>query len=1310
MKKFKSTFGNHSPFNQCKQFCEILDGKTTGYFIRAVNYGMYFAAKVAKQKELLEKLQTEEGTGEPLYYRIDVQKSTKTKLVIEWLPGSQKYQNAFLDDMDRWIQENANRRYNAQYYIDRRNILGKDRIINGNKIIVGNEAANRQNVLRRQIDGIKNRYRDKDTGVFLPFKVPPVQKKILDNLEYQLSSLASPYERYTSSDGKTGIREKQGLDLAVALNIQEWNKFIQDKRSYGQDVERYNEIEQKLHSRIGKDLTKEEYDAFVSYYHRTQAKQEYYDTLEEMYKGGYGKYQDQIDDIRFRRRSILARVKHGKKGLLQMPNLDELDDSEWEELTKLDIEEDKIKKSLPPRFSTLTSITTTSAVVNEKTKETFVNEHVAKNKLHTYTDDEGESHILSVYYISTPYDDDMVEDVLTDEFSVESSEYTDTTGFDPSNPSYEQPRAYRYDFKAGKQTKEKLYKNDEYDNIQKNEALFDLYNEFLNIMKEANEMFGYAAISSNYKLPQIYEKEASIYLGRGCGAINSFKYKMKRSFYIDERDLDRSSDIHADNTPSGKLRKRFVEMLSDPEHISTDLVYSVMAYYTVACRYSDKQDIQAQCELINRKIQSSSNKDTVLKTQANNAIETFLFENTMDTDSTVAAGVEKFLDHTTAMLLKWKLKTVIKAFLDGYRLFTNVALSDKWGMRGHFLDAVFGSIKNAFTSARSDIDVLDYNLDEALMSLNNVSIQSYADANKSKFTRAYFKSGMMPMLTAIDHITTKAIMRAVYDSIRLYKNPDGKTMQFLNADEFVNMYKKDHPDLSPEVAEKQAEQLFWGEKGNKVVTLRDAYQLGKRNKDGKIIKGTENILSIKDEYAHMFSDNDKVNDDQWAIIQTRVQGQLDEMAASINGYKTEDSRAGTVAKKWYLKPIFQIRSFLVANYNELFKSSTALKELIPDTTTKNTVSYKPKEQHSENSTTEKINKFWATDNGFKQFINKITSEREMYNVLTGTKDGGYYFATMSYIRKQIENLIIYIGSTLKHEKKDYRNITKVEKASVINAFIVLAEAGAYYNLAVFVGGLLSCLLSQGSDPDDEDEWFVHWFLWTLYDIAGSLFNDTLLNVFFISGTIEDIFRNILAAIPVLEQFKKTLFESRGNAMEYVKSLFGDDELFEDPQYGNNDNPFNLQKSGKWQGEMYGKRAFYDVVQNAPWLLSPVISWPVTFAASTYIPEIPISNVKESFSAHAARAKASFTFNNLSPIDYFRLGTPSSTDESWEKFHTYNWWTKGAQTLNSLVGGPEGEEEILDLIRSASTSPYTPIPTMSPVDMVERKIPLGRQYE
>lgn len=129
-------------------------------------------------------------------------------------------------------------------------------------------------------------------------------------------------------------------------------------------------------------------------------------------------------------------------------------------------------------------------------------------------------------------------------------------------------------------------------------------------------MFGYAAISSNYKLPQIYEREASVYIGRGCSAANSFIYKMKRSFLIDERDLDRSytSDIHADNTTSGKLRKRFVEMLSDPEHISTDLVYSVMAYYMTACRYSDKQDVQAQCELINRKIASAGNSNESLKT------------------------------------------------------------------------------------------------------------------------------------------------------------------------------------------------------------------------------------------------------------------------------------------------------------------------------------------------------------------------------------------------------------------------------------------------------------------------------------------------------------------------------------------------------------------------------------------------------------------------------------------------------------------------------------------------------------------------
>ncbi|MEE3413762.1 MAG: hypothetical protein VZR53_00135 [Prevotella sp.] len=92
--------------------------------------------------------------------------------------------------MDLWIEKNANRRYNAKYYIDRRNILTKDREIDGNIISVGNDAINRQNTLRRQIDGIKNRHCEKiefpdgrKINVFIPSKVPPVQKKILDNLE-----------------------------------------------------------------------------------------------------------------------------------------------------------------------------------------------------------------------------------------------------------------------------------------------------------------------------------------------------------------------------------------------------------------------------------------------------------------------------------------------------------------------------------------------------------------------------------------------------------------------------------------------------------------------------------------------------------------------------------------------------------------------------------------------------------------------------------------------------------------------------------------------------------------------------------------------------------------------------------------------------------------------------------------------------------------------------------------------------------------------------------------------------------------------
>lgn len=1293
-KKFKSVFNTHNPFNQCKQFCEMIDKKTTGYFIRDVNYGQYYRAKVIEQRRLL-------NTIDPVYYTIDEQKSTATKLVIEWNIGSEKFQNKFLDSMDQWVEKNANRRYNAQYYIDRRSILGQDRVIDGNTIIVGNEAANRQNTLRRQIDGIKNRYRDKKTGVFLPSKVPPVQKKILENLERQLSDLASPYEKYINSDGVSGIREKTGLDLAIALNIRDWNKYIQDKRSYGQDVERYNEVEKELKRRIGDDLRKEDYDAFVSYYHRRQATQEYYDLLKEKYGNGYGEYEADMDDIRFRRRSILSRVKHGKKDILQQPNLDELNNSEWRELQRLDEKEDKIKEKLPTQFNSQESITSHIPVVNEKTEESFINEHKNKGTLHTYIGQDGEEHILSVYWISAPEDfDTMVENVLVDEFSTESSEYRNDE-FDPTNSSYEQPKAYSIDERGNRK---KLYKNDDYDKIKNDPKLFDLYNTFLEIMQEGNQMFGYATISSNYKLPQIYEREASVYIGRGCSIANSIKYKWNRTYRIDERDLDRSytSDMHADNSSSGKLRKRFVEMLSDPEHISTDLVYSVMAYYITACRYSDKQDVQAQCELIQRKIGNIKDVNKRFKTQTDNVVETFLFENTMNTSGTVAAAFEKFAEHTTAVMLKGKLKTAIKAFLDGYRLLTNLAISNKWNMRGHFIEATSQAIKETIPSIRSSVDMLDYSLSEALMSLNNINIQSYADVNKTKFTRAFNRSGMMPMLTMIDHVTSKSIMLAVYDSIRLYENPDG-TKQFLNIDEFVNVYKKDHQELDDKTAEKEAEDLFWGRKGNKPINLRQAYQLGKRDKNGKIIKGTENILSIKDEYLHMFSADDKVNEEQWAILQTRVQGELNTIEATVNGFKPEDSRSGTVMRTWYLKPIFQIRSFLVANYNELFKHSTQLKHMVPDNTTRNTNTYRPQQpEQSSNPAVNKINKFWSINNTVIQLLNSLTQEQEMYNALTGTKDLGYYYAIFSIIRKGIENLCIYFGSQAKIGDPEFRHISKLEKASVINMALVLGEAWMSLNAAVFIGGLLACLLGQGSDPDDEDEYFVHWFLWLAYDVAGSMVNEIAVN-FPTGDTIADIFKNIAAEVTTMDYFKQNLLKST-YTWKYVAALLGDDEVFDDPEYGTKSSPFNLIRSGKWKGDMYGKRSLYEAIQNAPWLVAPWFFGPITAPISGMLPKLPVANVKESFSAHAARAKAEFTFNNLSPIDRFDLGTPSSSEESYEKYHDYGALYSGAGLLNSLIGGEEGEEQIIDFIRGIGKTPLT---NESPVDKVENAIPLGR---
>lgn len=142
----------------------------------------------------------------------------------------------------------------------------------------------------------------------------------------------------------------------------------------------------------------------------------------------------------------------------------------------------------------------------------------------------------------------------------------------------------------------------------------------------------------------------------------------------------------------------------------------------------------------------------------------------------------------------------------------------------------------------------------------------------------------------------------------------------------------------------------------------------------------------------------------------------------------------------------------------------------------------------------------------------------MYNVLTGSKDVGYYRGVLSFFRKYIENFIIYGGSILTHQKADLRKISKLEQISVINLGLVLLEGNILYNSAIFIGGLLACLLGQGSDSDDEDEYFLHWFLWTAYDLAGSLYNDTFVSSP-LGDTVIDIFRNISVVVVALDKIK-----------------------------------------------------------------------------------------------------------------------------------------------------------------------------------------------
>ena len=297
-----------TPANFMKIFCELDDnGQPTGYWKRKKNYGKMYIEKDRLMNKLLEKYDglvdvTEEG---------------------EYIFKDDETRINFLNEKDDLEETIAKKKYIAQYYKDKRKFLSK-------------EAVDAQAYIQRQIDILEQKFKNSITGAPELHRLTQEERHQLDKLYKEKEDLASPYEiLYDEQGGIRSLKQKSGIDLQIAQEIQNWRVHIADKVKYNQNKEKFDSDRKQLVKQYGEGSSAVQW--FDWYYSSAQIVPRFYELKNTIFQN-----RELPDEIKllYRRKSIILNAVRDKKGYYQ-PHLERLNNEAWKELYRI---EDEIQR------------------------------------------------------------------------------------------------------------------------------------------------------------------------------------------------------------------------------------------------------------------------------------------------------------------------------------------------------------------------------------------------------------------------------------------------------------------------------------------------------------------------------------------------------------------------------------------------------------------------------------------------------------------------------------------------------------------------------------------------------------------------------------------------------------------------------------------------------------------------------------------------------------------------------------------------------------------------------------------------------
>lgn len=1130
----------HSVSNYQARFCETdSDGKTTGYWVRPINYGQYYKEKRQFVIDLAKKfgLNPDLKTGRVDLSNVDV----KTK-------------RDFLNSIEDWVGEHAHRRYKAEYYKKKREFLSDDTM-------------RTMGAIQRQINVLLSKQYDED-GYFMPYRLGVSDRNLLERLQREKQQLSNFYDRIEVSSGEVKIVPKTGDALRMAEEIHAWYNYINGKIKYKPNVEKYSAGLKKLQDQLQnasspseKLKIKKRIKSYVYYNSKLQYTEEFQNLLNECHSGEQDK---RLAILQERRRKLLIPAKDVNNALAS-PDLQNLTTEDLRKIKHIDEQIARRKIIIENNYQALKSKEESGTLTPaerkyldklEKSNETpsFDFNDIAQmddvkirgtetkmydwweNKLKNegwdqqnitdllwYNDKDGYSRVLSCFFRMVPKVDEDSEDELTlpngkkikvleripgNAYSEldETSELADEEYDKTSNETMQPKKNGVYNGKTFS------YENKQYNKLTEEEK--DFLNNYIikKLMWGSNEKIAGKVSAKSYRMPQIHGNSVEMMWGRGFGPLGiakSIGYAAGQFSQINETDtefdISMSDDLamRPDGTKVGVIPIRYVKTLDDPEHISTDVIGSVMSYWMMAENFRLVSQLTPDLELIHESVNNGTTTDTAKVIRE--MIDTYMYdkhtklnENSNKKMSKSAQRLIKSADtirkNTSRTLLSHNYFTIMKGFLDasktvGIEAFTGKYITAKDMAYAHsYIARSLGTI--AASIGKPNV----HGWLAAAMQYNGCTKsidESFSHTQNTWATKFLRDNLLMGGYTVTDFMVTGMICASVYHHFRLVHVPivekvdkskilynaeykvTGWEDRFVNQEEAMDLYYK--AGLGDQAGIQNYE--------NAKITLHDAY-----------IEENSNFV-VRDEFK------DKVS----KRLEDIVSNTIKERSAVANGMMPENGRHSVAYTNPFARWIMVMRGYLPTLGFDRFKAGSDFSEYKSDKynpTSFNAIKYKRNNGEMSDEEFERAREYYERYDG-------------QFNFNTATVDRGQVRATITALRKTINNalqlakhLITFDFDAIKNDK-GRRSKTYNEKKMLLKSALEIGFIAAMGILSVFTAQMIQ-------DLDDDDDDIVQYATYAIALLNQGLLTES--STAWVPNTVLDLFTSPTTVYAYLQRY------------------------------------------------------------------------------------------------------------------------------------------------------------------------------------------------